>query len=142
MAATSLFNRAFPMVRYQPGDQLRIGKTKGRHHIESMQGRTSDMIHLPGGGRAAGLNFYYLAREMLTARYPVQEFRVRQTRVDRFDLDYTAPRPLREEEKAQIGKWVTEILGYCWTIHFHHREQIPAHPLGKKQHFYCEIPHS
>lgn len=142
VAATSLFNRAFPMVRYQPGDQLRIGKTKGRHHIESMQGRTSDMIHLPGGGRAAGLNFYYLAREMLTARYPVQEFRVRQTRVDRFDLDYTAPRPLREEEKAQIGKWITEILGYCWTIHFHHREEIPAHPLGKKQHFYCEIPHS
>ncbi len=136
---TSLFNRAYPLIRYQPGDLIRRGEAGGRYFIEEMKGRTSDLIHLPGGGRAAGLNFYYLARQMLMAQYPVTEFRVRQTRIDQLEIEYTSSRPLREEEKGHIRSWISDILGYAWTVQFHQLDQIPPHPLGKKQHFYCEI---
>lgn len=136
---TSLYNRAYPMVRYQPGDRVRLGQNRGRIFIDDLLGRESDFIALPGGRRAAGLNFYYLAQEMLTARYPISQFRVRQTQIGSFEMDYVADRPLSPSEQGQIAAWVSEILAHPCTVALHYYDQLPPHPLGKRQHFFSEM---
>jgi len=54
-------------------------------------------------------------------------------------MDYVADRPLSPSEQGQIAAWVSEILAHPCTVALHYYDQLPPHPLGKRQHFFSEM---
>ncbi|MBL7849449.1 MAG: phenylacetate--CoA ligase family protein [Cyclobacteriaceae bacterium] len=140
IVCTSLFNTAFPLIRYRLGDLVTLSKHKGRSVITSLQGRTNDVIRFPSGKIAAGFSFYYISRSLLE-RYGVlmNEFRVRQTRLDHFVFDVVAKRHLSRSEEEIIAKTVCHYLGEEFSVEFRYVTEIPTTPSMKLRHFVSEI---
>lgn len=140
IVCTSLFNTAFPLIRYRLGDLVSLSKRNGRSVITSLQGRTNDVIRFPSGKIAAGFSFYYVSRSLLE-RYGVlmNEFRVRQTRLDHFVFDVVAKRHLSKAEEEIIGKTVCHYLGEEFSLEFQYMSEIPSTPSMKLRHFISEV---
>src|SRR5690606_328888 len=94
--STSLYNKAFPMIRYETGD---VGVIDYAHdprytQLKQLSGRVNDTIVLPGGKKAAGLTFYYISRSVLEKSGVLKEFIIRQTKEHRFEFDIVSDREL------------------------------------------------
>jgi phenylacetate-CoA ligase len=139
--ATSLYNRAYPMVRYQIGDMAVLNKNDGSIYrsIQSLMGRTNDTVKLPGGKKAAGLTFYYISRSILESTEVLKEFIIRQTDIDSFVFDIVADRDLMQHEIQEINHKMDMYLqpGLKLTINRVPFIQRPA--SGKLKHFYSEL---
>lgn len=139
--STSLFNAAFPMLRYDTGD---VGVIEHRNEskydlLKDLTGRTNDSIILPSGKKAAGLTFYYISRDVLEQSGVLKEFIVRQTRLDRFVLDVVAERDLTEEEVLLVKKKVSTYLEPGLDVVINRVETIERPASGKIKHFYSEL---
>ncbi len=140
---TSLFNRAYPLIRYRIGDIAQIGpRSDDRIHrsLEALEGRTNDVIHLPSGRTAAGLTFYYVLRAVLEQTDAVREFLVRQTALDRFELEIIARRDMRPDEVATIEKEVLRYLEPGLTVEIQRVDEIERPPSGKIKQFVSDLP--
>lgn len=139
--STSLFNKAFPMVRYQLGD---IGSfterdTTGYRNLQSLIGRTNDTVHLPGGKKAAGLTFYYVSRSILESTGILSEFIIRQVATDHFIFDIVASRDLLPAEIKQIEEKLSLYLVPGLKLNINRVDKIDRPPSGKLKHFYSEL---
>lgn len=139
--STSLFNTAFPMLRYDTGD---MGVIEYRNEskydlLKDLTGRTNDSIILPSGKKAAGLTFYYVSRDVLEQSGVLKEFIVRQTRIDRFVLDVVAERDLTEEEVLLVKKKVSTYLEPGLDVVINRVDTIDRPASGKIKHFYSEL---
>lgn len=88
---TDLDNTLMPMIRYRLGDDLRISRRacpcgSNAVIIESIDGRTlTQLVRLPSGRTVHAVVFAHLFEALADAGYPIHQFRVRQTRLDRFE---------------------------------------------------------
>lgn len=139
LLCTSLFNEAFPIIRYKVGDLVDVYEKEGRTLFRNIVGRTNDLIRLPSGRVAAGLTFYYISRSILEASGVLREFIIRQTDPRKFEFDIVADRKLTNDEENLIRQKTELYLEPDLEIYFNYLEKINRPASGKIKHFYSEI---
>lgn len=141
LLCTSLFNKAFPFIRYSIGDSVEFDHNpEGRKIITKINGRVNDFVKLPSGRVAAGFTFYYISRSILESTGCLKEFVVRQTNPDTFILDVVASEKLKSHEVEDIKKMVDRYLEPDLNVEINYVSRIPKKTNGKIQHFYSELP--
>jgi len=138
---TSLHNRAMPFIRYEIGDIGSISKRrKGRYQIlESLQGRTNDVIALRGGKRAPGLTFYYISKKLLEEGGIIKEFIIKQKSIDHFHFEYVAASDLSEKTVDQIKRAMADYLQPGLKVSFSRFDHLERNKAGKLMHFQREF---
>ncbi len=139
LLCTSLFNEAFPIIRYKVGDLVDAYEKEGRTLFRNIVGRTNDLIRLPSGRVAAGLTFYYISRSILEASGILKEFIIRQTGPREFEFDIVADRKLNADEENLIRQKTELYLEPDLGIRFNYPEKINRPASGKIKHFYSEL---
>lgn len=140
LLCTSLFNKAFPFIRYSIGDSVNFDyNADGRKIITGINGRVNDFVKLPSGKVAAGFTFYYISRSILESTGCLKEFIVRQTKLDTFVLDVVATEKLSPHEIQDIEKMIERYLEPNLTVEINYVSDIPKKSNGKIQHFYSEL---
>jgi phenylacetate-CoA ligase len=139
--STSLFNRAYPMIRYKVGDMGVLGERKDSIYrsIENLLGRTNDIVHLPGGRVAAGLTFYYVSRSILESTGILREFVIRQKELDHFVFEIVSERDLTADEIRQVQKKMDLYLQPGLKLAIIRKDSIERPKSGKLKHFYSEL---
>ena len=139
---TSLFNKAFPIIRYNIGDIGKISDTRidGKYRqLLLLTGRTNDVITLPSGRKAAGLTFYYISKRILEKSGVLREFVVRQRALDTFEFELVADRDLTEGEERMMRREVEYYLEDGLRVEFRRVSRIERPASGKLKHFYAEF---
>lgn len=139
LLCTSLFNKAFPIIRYKIGDLVEISTRNGRTIFRDIVGRTNDLVKLPSGKIAAGLTFYYVSRSILEASGVLKEFIIRQTSFTEFEFDIVADRALTAKEENLIRGKTELYLEPNLSIKFNYLDKINRPASGKIKHFYSEF---
>ena len=139
--STSLFNMAFPMIRYQSGDIGSVAErdATGYRSLQSLTGRTNDTVHLPGDKKAAGLTFYYISRSILESTGILSEFIIRQVAIDHFIFDIVSSRDLLPVEIGQMEEKLSLYLMPGLRLDINRVDKIDRPPSGKLKHFYSEL---
>lgn len=139
LLCTSLFNEAFPIIRYKIGDLVMLEKRDGRTYVKQIEGRTNDLIHLPSGRVAAGLTFYYISRSILESSGVLREFIIRQQSLNSFVFDIVSDRKLTGEEEKLIIEKTHLYLEAGLEVKFNYVQKIQRPTSGKIKHFYSEL---
>lgn len=141
LLTTSLFNHAYPMVRYQIGDMAILnGRDQTIYRsIDSLMGRTNDTVKLPGGKQSAGLTFYYISRSILESTEVLKEFIIRQTALDSFVFDIVSDRDLSSSEVQEIKDKMDLYLQPGLKLTINRVPFIERPASGKLKHFYSEL---
>jgi len=134
---TSFYNKAHPFIRYDLGDIGIISKTSRATQpiLEKLIGRTSDLIKLPSGKKAAGLTFYYVTKKIIDNDGHVKEFIVEQLKLDTFKISYTSTTPLSEKYLIDIKKAISKYLEPNLTVIFERQQTLKRSKSGKLKQF-------
>jgi len=129
---TDLENPAFPMIRYKIGDMARpldaeCGCGRKLLSIESVEGRTTDMIITPEGTRVSGLLFPHLFKEFdgIVAGQVIQDS------VDEIDLLLKTRKSFSDHDQENLVNTIAEYVGASVKINVKHVENIKITPTGK-----------
>lgn len=138
---TSLFNKAFPMIRYEIGDIGKIEEDKphAQQFLVELLGRTNDNIKLPSGKVSPGLTFYYISRSILESSGVLKEFIIKQTAINEFIFEVVADQDLSEEIIDDIKKKAELYLEKGLEIKIIRKDFIDRPASGKIKHFYSLI---
>ncbi|MGE5943601.1 MAG: phenylacetate--CoA ligase family protein [Flavobacteriales bacterium] len=134
---TSLYNKAHPFIRYELGDMGKLSKDSPANKpiLDSLIGRTNDIVALPSGKKAAGLTFYYVTKTVIENGGNVKEFIIEQLKTDTFKISYTSKEALSEEKIKEINKAVETYLESGLTIQFERKEILERSNRGKLKQF-------
>jgi phenylacetate-CoA ligase len=132
IVVTHLATRDFPFVRYRTGDIGSLAEspcTCGRTLpvLQSVQGRSTDMIALPGGGAMHGLALIYVLREMPE----IAQFKIVQEEVRVFRVFAVAPVENRSALEPRIVTGFRARLGTDVTVLVEWRDHLPPERSGK-----------
>jgi len=140
LLCTSLYNKAFPMIRYEIGDMGQIDYDKnGYPYLSALLGRTNDTIVLPSGKVSPGLTFYYISRSILESKGILKEFIIRQTAIDTFIFDIVCDGELDADVAIEITQKAEMYLEKGLHIILNKTYEIKRPASGKIKHFYSEI---
>lgn len=139
IVVTSMYNKAFPMVRYDLGDVGVLEEDAEGLVLKTLSGRVNDTIQLPSGKKSPGLTFYYVSRSILESSGVLKEFIVRQTALNAFEFDVVSDRPLTDQETATIREKMDHYLEPGLLLKINRVERIARPASGKIKHFYSEI---
>jgi phenylacetate-CoA ligase len=140
LLCTSLYNKAFPIIRYEIGDIGEIAfDTDGLPYLTKLLGRTNDNIILPSGKVSPGLTFYYISRSILESSGVLKEFIIRQTAINTFVFDIICEGELSNQIKSDIIKKAEMYLEPGLNIVLNKTQYIKRPVSGKIKHFYSEI---
>lgn len=140
LLCTSLYNKAFPIIRYEIGDMgTIISDPEGRPVLKELLGRTNDTIVLPSGKISPGLTFYYISRSILESSGILKEFIIRQTAIDTFVFDILSDADITPELTAEIQTKAERYLEPGIKIIVNRTTSIKRPQSGKLKHFYSEI---
>ncbi|RZJ71980.1 phenylacetate--CoA ligase family protein [Flavobacterium sp.] len=137
IVVTSLDNKAHPFIRYDVGDRgiLDEKSTPKKPILKKLVGRTSDFALLPSGKKPAGMTFYSLTKKIFEDDGNVGEFVIRQTEIDKFEIDYTSRRQLTEGEENRISKIMTDYLEPGLTFAYNRKPTLERTSAGKLKQF-------
>lgn len=136
---TSLFNKAFPFIRYNIGDVVTIEEDDKGKYISSIGGRSDDTVLLPGGKQAAGLTLYYCSRDIMERSGVIKEMYITQTSLQDFKLFYIAEQDLTGEDKQVVQQAFDKYLQPGLQLEFIRTDKIRRKKNGKFQLFNSEI---
>ena len=134
---TSLYNKAHPFIRYDLGDIGTLSKksTLQKPILEKLVGRTSDLVMLPSGKKAAGLTFYYVTKTIIENDGNVKEFIIEQLKLDTFKISYVSNKLLTEENLEHIKKAISKYLEPHLIVVFERKEKLERSKSGKLKQF-------
>ena len=134
---TSLYNKAHPFIRYDLGDIGKLSKasTRSKPILESLVGRTNDIIVLPSGKKAAGLSFYYVTKTVIEDDGNVKEFIIEQLKLDTFKISYVSTSELTSEKLTKIRDAVTKYLEPNLQVAFERKTTLERSKSGKLKQF-------
>ncbi|MFD0990561.1 phenylacetate--CoA ligase family protein [Mariniflexile jejuense] len=134
---TSLYNKAHPFIRYDLGDIGKLSKesTPQKPILESLIGRTNDVVSLPSGKKAAGLTFYYVTKTVIEKDGNVKEFIIEQQKLDTFKISYTSASELSEEKLINIKNAIAKYFEPNLTVHFERKTSLDRSNRGKLKQF-------
>ncbi|MDO7172165.1 phenylacetate--CoA ligase family protein [Mariniflexile sp. AS56] len=134
---TSLYNKAHPFIRYDLGDIGKLSKssTSIKPVLETLIGRTNDIVKLPSGKKAAGLTFYYVTKTVIEDDNNVKEFIIEQLKLDSFKISYVSRDELSEEKLASIKNAITTYLEPNLKVLFERKGALKRSNRGKLKQF-------
>ena len=134
---TSLYNKAFPFIRYDIGDIgiLSEKSTVKKPILEKLIGRTNDIAVLPSGKKSAGLTFYYITKSIIEDDGNVKEFIIEQLEPHQFKVSYVAEIELTSPQKETISNAMIQYLEAGITITFEKCKTIKRSKSGKLKQF-------
>lgn len=133
---TSLYNKAHPFIRYDLGDIGCLKKLDSKTIIlEKLEGRKEDYVQLPSGKVSPGLTFYYVTKSIMNDSSAITEIKVLQTKIDAFEIHYTATVTLTSQQQDSIKKALYNYLEPNLNISFHKFEQLQRSKSGKLKQF-------
>lgn len=134
---TDLFNRAHPFIRYELGDRGQLSKksTLQKPILENLSGRTSDIIQLPSGKKAAGLAFYYVTKTVIDKQATVKEFIIEQLQLNTFKISYVADETLNQQQIHAIQIAVDRYLEPNLILLFKEETVLERQASGKLKQF-------
>ncbi|MBC3758479.1 phenylacetate--CoA ligase family protein [Hyunsoonleella sp. SJ7] len=134
---TSLYNLAHPFIRYDIGDIGSIAPSSSiqKPILQSLMGRTSDVVKLPSGKTAAGLTFYYVTKTIIEDDADVKEFVIDQLTLDTFKITYVSSDNLSTEKTKAIHQAVENYLEPGLTIHLNRTNKLERTSYGKLKQF-------
>lgn len=138
---TSLFNKTHPIIRYDIGDIGIIDEksTSTRQILKKLVGRTNDFAHTPSGKKVAGMTFYSMTKKIMEEDGTIQEFIVRQKKLDTFCVEYVAKENLSDEKEKQIMDAFSMFLEPNLIIEFSKKSHLETKSSGKRQQFISEL---
>ncbi|MDN3664907.1 phenylacetate--CoA ligase family protein [Algibacter miyuki] len=134
---TALYNKAHPFIRYDLGDIGKLSKysTPEKPILESLTGRTSDIIELPSGKKAAGLTFYYVTKTIIENEGNVKAFTIEQLKRDVFRISYVSTSALSETHLKAIKKAIDTYLEPGLMVNFERKTELKRAKSGKLKQF-------
>ncbi len=134
---TSLHNKAHPFIRYEIGDfgALSEKSTFKKPILKKLSGRTNDFAILPSGKKAAGMTFYVVTKKIMEESGNIKEFKVIQTKIDTFEINYVSEEAVTEKKKQFIIKTLEQFLETGLTFNFNRKEQLDRTTSGKLKQF-------
>jgi len=131
---TDLINYAVPFIRYDTQDYITKSKKKcacGRNllTIEKIDGRDSDILITPKGKYLIVHNFtgYF---EWINS---VEQFQVRQEKIDKFNILLTVNEKYSKEEENNIYNYWKNYIGEDVKIKINVVDDIPVTKSGKRR---------
>ncbi|NCQ16021.1 MAG: phenylacetate--CoA ligase family protein, partial [Flavobacteriales bacterium] len=137
VVVTSLYNQAHPFIRYDLGDIGKLSKESTVHKpiLESLVGRTNDIVNLPSGKKAAGLTFYYVTKTIIEDDGNVKEFIIEQLKLDTFKISYVSDYELSNEKLAEIKGSISKYLEPNLRVIFERKTILERSNRGKLKQF-------
>ena len=134
---TALYNKAHPFIRYDLGDIGKLSKesTASKPILETLIGRTNDIVKLPSGKKAAGLTFYYVTKTVIEDGGNVKEFIIEQLKLDTFKISYVSSNELTNEKLATIKNAITKYLEPHLIVIFDRKTKLDRSNRGKLKQF-------
>ncbi|MFG6685362.1 phenylacetate--CoA ligase family protein [Mariniflexile sp. HNIBRBA6329] len=134
---TSFYNKAHPFIRYDLGDIGKLSKesTPNKPILETLVGRTNDIVKLPSGKKSAGLTFYYVTKTVIEDGGNVKEFIIEQLKLDTFKISYSSGYELSEEKLITIKNVITKYLEPNLTVLFERKTALERSARGKLKQF-------
>ncbi|MGB1308258.1 MAG: phenylacetate--CoA ligase family protein [Oceanihabitans sp.] len=134
---TSLYNKAHPFIRYDIGDIGVLSKSSSlkKPVLKTLIGRTSDLIILPSGKKAAGLTFYYITKSIIEDDGKIKEFVIEQQKIDTFKIIYASSKTITTEKIKHILIEVENYLEKGLTVLFEKQEHLKRSKNGKLKQF-------
>jgi len=134
---TSLYNKAHPFIRYDIGDLgiLDEKSTLQKPILHKLIGRTNDIAVLPSGKKSPGLTFYYVTKSIIEDDGNVQEFVIKQTKIDTFEIEYVSRIALTLPQIKAIEQAIETYLESGLTFHFSRKETLVRSKSGKLKQF-------
>jgi len=134
---TSLYNKAFPFIRYRIGDIGRLSKksTLKIPVLEKLTGRTNDIAILPSGKKAAGLTFYYITKSIIEDSGEVKEFIIEQLKSNHFKISYVSSVELSDTQKKDITDEMFTYLEKGILVSFERFDTLNREKSGKLKQF-------
>lgn len=134
---TSLHNKAHPFIRYEVGDYGALSKngTAKKPILQKLLGRTNDFALLPSGKKSAGMTFYVITKKIMEESGNIKEFKIIQSQMDTFEINYVSEEELSNEKKNAISKVFDQFLEPGLTYNFHKKPQLDRTSSGKLKQF-------
>jgi phenylacetate-CoA ligase len=134
---SSLHNKAHPFIRYEIGDYGALDEksTLKKPILKKLTGRTNDFAVLPSGKKAAGMTFYVITKKIMEESGNIKEFKVVQTKIDTFEINYLSEEELTEAKRTFISKTLVQFLEPELTFIFIRKEQLDRTESGKLKQF-------
>jgi phenylacetate-CoA ligase len=137
---TSLYNRAFPLIRYDIGDIGSIGGIKKNNSILiSLVGRTNEFAILSNNRKVPALTFYYITKSILQDEIFVKELVIKQLTKSLFHFEYVANIDLTETTIIKVKDAMNLYLEPGLNLTFERKDFIERSKSGKLQQFYNMI---
>jgi len=143
LVITSLYNKAFPFIRYEIGDIGALSKksTLKRPILKQLIGRTNDIVYLPSGKKAAGLTFYYITKQIIEDDGAVKAFVIDQLDLHHFKITYTSTTQLSDKKKQAVLKAIQTYLEKGLMVSFERYDDLKRSQSGKLKQFTSHIKH-
>lgn len=134
---TSLYNKAHPFIRYDLGDIGSLSKLNALKTpiLNSLIGRSDDIVVLPSGKKAAGLTFYYITKTVIEDNGNVKEFIIEQQKLDTFKISYVSHTEITKGQLQNINQAIERYLEPGLTINFERKDKLPRINRGKLKQF-------
>lgn len=141
---TDLNNYAHPIIRYRLGDRGRLSSDscvcgRGLPLIESIQGRTSDVVFRDDGSPVHSAVFSYILKEITKAGMGVSQYKVYQDSVGQLRIEIVKGDTYREDAEIFLNESVCKILGKGTVIEIDYVDMIKRERSGKLRYFQSNI---
>ncbi|WP_310555265.1 phenylacetate--CoA ligase family protein [Flavobacterium sp.] len=137
IVVTSLYNKAHPMIRYDVGDYgiLDEKSTLQNPILRKLIGRTNDVALLPSGKKSPGMIFYSITKKLFDDDGNVKEFKIIQTHLDTFEIEYSSENELSGYELEKIKSTFTAFLEPNLKYVFTRKSKLEREKSGKLKQF-------
>jgi len=132
VVVTDLAGRAMPLIRYEIGDRVVIGRAEGtdagaRRWIERIIGRDDDIAPLPSGATLNYLDFY----EIMEHFPAIRRFRFHQRARDRIEVLVEAAPEALAAARADLLAALRRAAGEPVRFEIREVDALPPDPGGK-----------
>jgi len=133
---TSLNNFATPLIRYEIGDYAEVGEAcscgRGLPVLKRIMGRHRNLVTLPDGTRHWPRLGY---ESRLQDIAPIELMQMVQRSAEEIDVRLVIPRPLTNDERENLSKFIRGNLGHPFILRFEYTDSIRNPANGKVEQF-------
>lgn len=133
---TDLLNYAMPLINYQLGDEYKIDDVVNEacvfngQIINSIIGRTSDIIHMENGKVLTGPGFTILFKDL-----PVEYYCIEKKGVNKINVAIKKLDGYNEQHEKIIMSSLNKQLGIDTQVSINYTDEIKLSPNGKRIYF-------
>lgn len=136
IVGSNLSNLAFPLLRYDSGDLVEFsGRTvQGRRVVERIDGRSTELLKLPGGGTVGALS------ALFSDSSAIKEAQVMQKADYSVVIKYVPVNELYQTDLEKAAQRFKERTRGLIPLTFERMEKIPRTERGKLRYIVSEVP--